>query len=73
MIISGGVNIYPREVEDVLIVHPGVVDVAVIGVSDAEMGEAVRAIVQPVEPPSDPDAFADELITFCRDRIAHYK
>jgi acyl-CoA synthetase (AMP-forming)/AMP-acid ligase II len=73
MIISGGVNIYPREVEDVLIVHPGVVDVAVIGVPDADMGEAVRAIVQPAEPPADPDAFAEELMTFCRDRIAHYK
>jgi acyl-CoA synthetase (AMP-forming)/AMP-acid ligase II len=77
MIISGGVNIYPREVEDALIVHPGVVDVAVIGVPDADMGESVRAIVQPVEPLADsqvdPDAFADELITFCRERIAHYK
>jgi acyl-CoA synthetase (AMP-forming)/AMP-acid ligase II len=73
MIISGGVNIYPREVEDVLIVHPGVLDVAVIGVPDADMGEAVRAIVQPTEPPTAPDAFADELIAFCRDRIAHYK
>ena len=73
MIISGGVNIYPREVEDALIVHPGVLDVAVIGVPDADMGEAVRAIVQPAAPPTDPDAFADELIAFCRERIAHYK
>src|SRR3546814_2247767 len=56
MIISGGVNIYPREVEDVLIGHPLVDDVAVIGVPDEEMGEAVRAVVQPpagTDPASD--------------------
>ena len=73
MIISGGVNIYPREVEDALIGHPGVTDVAVIGVPHDDMGEAVRAIVQPTTSPADPDAFASELIEFCRDRIAHYK
>ena len=73
MIISGGVNIYPREVEDALIVHPAVVDIAVIGVRDDEMGEAVRAIVQPADPAADRDALAAELIAFCRDRIAHYK
>lgn len=47
MIISGGVNIYPREVEDVLTLHPKVTDVAVIGVPDAEMGQRVKAVVQP--------------------------
>jgi acyl-CoA synthetase (AMP-forming)/AMP-acid ligase II len=73
MIISGGVNIYPREAEDVLIVHPAVTDVAVIGVPDAEMGESVRAIVQPAQTPADPAALAAELIAFTRDRIAHYK
>jgi len=45
----------------------------VIGVPDDDMGEAVRAIVQPAVSPADPDAFARELIEFCRDRIAHYK
>ena len=50
MIISGGVNIYPQEAENVLIGHPAVADVAVIGVPDAEMGEAVKAVVQPVDP-----------------------
>jgi len=73
MIISGGVNIYPREVEDALIAHPGVTDVAVIGVPDDDMGEAVRAVVQAAERPVDRDAFARELIAFCRDRVAHYK
>ena len=73
MIISGGVNIYPREVEDVLVLHAGVTDVAVIGIPDPEMGEAVRAIVQPASPLTDPDAFAEELMVFCRERIAHFK
>ena len=73
MIISGGVNIYPREVEDALVLHPAVADVAVIGVPDPEMGEAVRAIVQPADPVVDRDALEAELIAFCRDRIAHFK
>lgn len=73
MIISGGVNIYPREVEDVLILHPAVTDVVVIGVPDAEMGESVRAVVQPAEPPADTAVLEAELIAFARDRVAHYK
>jgi acyl-CoA synthetase (AMP-forming)/AMP-acid ligase II len=73
MIISGGVNIYPREVEDVLIAHPAVSDVAVIGIPDADMGEAVRAVVQVSEPPVDPAGLEADLIAFCRDRIAHFK
>ncbi len=73
MIISGGVNIYPREVEDALIAHPGVADVAVIGVPDDDMGEAVRAVVQAATPSADRDAFARELVAFCRERVAHFK
>jgi long-chain acyl-CoA synthetase len=73
MIISGGVNIYPREVEDVLITHPRVADVAVIGVEHPDMGEAVRAIVEPDGGVDNPDALADELIAFCRDRLTHFK
>ncbi|MCK9898433.1 acyl-CoA synthetase [Frankia sp. AgB32] len=73
MIISGGVNIYPREIEDVLIAHPAVADVVVIGVADAEMGESVRAVVQPQTEPVDPGALAAELTAFVRERIAHYK
>ena len=73
MIISGGVNIYPREIEDVLVMHPAIADVAVIGIPDAEMGESVRAVVQLAAPVDDPDAFAGELQQFCRDRIARFK
>ncbi len=73
MIISGGVNIYPREVEDVLIGHPGVRDVVVIGVPDAEMGESVRAVVELAEPVTDEAVFGRELQEFCRAHIAHFK
>ena len=71
MIISGGVNIYPQEIEAALAMHPEVVDVAVIGVPNDEFGEEVKAVVQTSAAP-DP-GLADELIAFCRERIAHYK
>ncbi len=73
MIISGGVNIYPQEIEDVLIVHPSVADVAVIGVPHEEMGEQVKAVVQPaegVEPGADLER---ELLAYARNQLAHYK
>ena len=73
MIISGGVNIYPQEAENVLINHPKVFDVGVIGVPDAEMGEAVKAVVQPVDWD---DAGADleaELLAYCREHLASFK
>jgi len=73
MIISGGVNVYPREVEDVLVLHPAVADVAVIGVPHPDMGEAVRAVVQCTGVAAPDDALAGELIELCRDRIAHFK
>ncbi len=72
MIISGGVNIYPQEIENILICHPGVADVAVIGVPDDEFGEAVKAVVQPATA-ADGARLAAELIALCRDRLAHYK
>jgi fatty-acyl-CoA synthase len=73
MIISGGVNIYPQESEDCLVLHPKVADAAVVGVPDAEMGEAVKAVVQ-LEPGVAPGAeVADEILEFVRSRIAHYK
>ena len=71
MVVSGGVNIYPAETEQVLLEHPGVVDVACIGVPDEEMGEQLKALVVPADPVR-PPAEA-EIIAFCRDRIAHYK
>jgi long-chain acyl-CoA synthetase len=73
MIISGGVNVYPAEVEHALSEHPAVADVAVFGVPDDEWGEAVKAAIelQPGVAPS--DALADELIAFARSRLASYK
>ena len=73
MIISGGVNIYPQEVENLLITHPKVLDAAVIGVPDEEMGEKVLAVVQPVDISQAGDALAAELLTFARANISHIK
>ncbi len=73
MIISGGVNIYPQEVENVLALHPAVHDVAVIGVPHPEMGEEVKAVIQPTDGVSGSDSLAKELIDYVRDRIAHFK
>jgi long-chain acyl-CoA synthetase len=73
MIISGGVNIYPQECENLLITHPQVADAAVFGVPNADLGEEVKAVVQPM-PGTRPDpAFAEELIAFCRRQLAHIK
>jgi acyl-CoA synthetase (AMP-forming)/AMP-acid ligase II len=73
MIISGGVNIYPQEVEDILLAHPDVWDAAVIGVPDEEFGEAVLAVVHPVDPAAAGPALAAALIAFCRSRLATFK
>ncbi len=73
MIISGGVNIYPQEAEDVLIMHPSVQDVAVFGVPHEEMGEEVKAIVQPVDFAAAGPALARELMEFCRVRLSPLK
>jgi acyl-CoA synthetase (AMP-forming)/AMP-acid ligase II len=70
MIISGGVNIYPAEIEAVLAAHPAVADVAAIGVPDDLWGEAVKAVVE-LRPGA--SATADELIAFCGERLADYK
>lgn len=72
LIISGGVNIHPQEAEDVLLVHPAVDDVAVIGVPDEEYGQVVHALVVPAETAAGPD-LAAELVEYCRSRLAHYK
>ena len=73
MIISGGVNIYPQEAESVLTAHPAVADVAVIGVPDDEMGEAVKAVVLPVDPATAGAALEAELLAYCRGELATYK
>ncbi|MEM8766466.1 MAG: acyl-CoA synthetase, partial [Pseudomonadota bacterium] len=73
MIISGGVNIYPQEIEDAMILHPKVADVAVIGVPNEEMGEEVKAVVQVADGITADDALAEELLEYAREHIAHYK
>jgi acyl-CoA synthetase (AMP-forming)/AMP-acid ligase II len=76
MIISGGVNIYPQEAENVLINHPKVVDVAVFGVPNDEFGEEVKAVVQPAHMPATPEeavTLSKELIAFCRSQLADVK
>src|SRR5690606_25253139 len=73
MIISGGVNIYPAEVEGALASHPAVRDVAVIGVPDPEWGESVKAIVQLEPGVAGSDALGRELIEHCRARLARFK
>jgi len=73
MIISGGVNIYPQESEDVLITHPEVADVAVFGVPNAEMGEEVKAVVEPHDMRRTGKALEAELIQFCRQRLSPVK
>jgi long-chain acyl-CoA synthetase len=73
MIISGGVNVYPQEAENLLAVHPKVADVAVIGVPDPEMGEQVKAVVQAATMADAGPELAAELIAYCRGQLAHYK
>ncbi|GJM38015.1 MAG: acyl-CoA synthetase [Acidimicrobiales bacterium] len=76
MIISGGVNIYPQEAEDVLTMHPAVDDVAVFGVPNDDFGEEVKGVVQPVEMPADDAAAAAlsrELVAYCREKLADVK
>ena len=72
MIISGGVNIYPQAIEDALITHPKVGDVAVFGVPDAEMGEAVKAVIEPAPGQAPTDELAAELLDYARSKLAHY-
>ena len=73
MIISGGVNIYPQEIENLLITHPKVADVAVIGVPSADFGEEVKAVVQPLSMADAGDALADDLTAFARRHLSAIK
>ena len=71
MVVSGGVNIYPAEAEQVLVQHPDLLDVACIGVPHAEMGEELKALAIPRDLKNPPDA--KEVLAFCRERLSHFK
>lgn len=73
MIVSGGVNIYPQEAENVIVTHPKVFDVAVFGIPDPEMGEKVHAVVQPVDWDEAGPELEREVLEYCRSQLAHYK
>ncbi len=73
MIISGGVNIYPQEAENVLIMHKSVIDVAVFGIPNDEFGEEVKAVVQPTSMAEATPELETELIALCREHLAHLK
>jgi long-chain acyl-CoA synthetase len=73
MIISGGVNIYPQEIENLLITHPKVADAAVVGAPCEEMGEQVVAVIQPMNPAEDQATLAAELMAFARANLSHVK
>lgn len=73
MIVSGGVNIYPQEVENLLVMHPKLVDAAVFGVPNDEFGEEVKAVVQPIGGVDAGPALEAELIEYCRSNLATYK
>jgi len=73
MIISGGVNIYPQECENLLITHPEVADAAVFGVPNADLGEEVKAVVQPMPGNAPGPALAAELIEFCSKHLSRQK
>ena len=73
MIISGGVNIYPQEAENRIITHPKILDAAVIGVPDEEFGEAVKAVVQLIDPTEASETLAEDIIGFCRAALSSIK
>ncbi len=73
MIISGGVNIYPQEVENLLLQHEAVLDAAVIGIPNEDFGEEVKAVVQLVDGVEGSEELSNELVTFCRARLSAIK
>jgi len=73
MIVSGGVNIYPQEAENLLVMHPKLVDAAVFGVPNEEFGEEVKAVVQPADGVVAGPELEAELIAYCRAHLAGYK
>jgi acyl-CoA synthetase (AMP-forming)/AMP-acid ligase II len=73
MIVSGGVNIYPQEIENLLVMHPKLADAAVFGVPNDEFGEEVKAVVQPLDGIEPGPALSSELLDYCRAHLASYK
>ncbi len=73
MIISGGVNIYPAEIESVLLTFPKIADVAVFGIPHEDWGEEIKAVVQPAEGVEGNDALRDEIFAYCEDKLAKFK
>lgn len=73
MIVSGGVNIYPQEIENLLISHPGIADVAVLGLPNPEFGEEVVAVIEPLGAVDSELQFVEEVSAFCRSKLAGFK
>src|SRR6185436_17058478 len=73
MIISGGANIYPAEIESVLLTHPKVADAAAFGIPNEDWGEEVKAVIEPAPGIAPSAALADEIIGFCQQKLAKYK
>jgi len=73
MIISGGVNIYPAEIEGVLLTHPKVGDAAVFGIPHEDWGEEIKAVVEPIADAAVSDELADEILAFCAEKLAKFK
>jgi long-chain acyl-CoA synthetase len=73
MIISGGANIYPAEIENVLLAHPKVVDAAVFGIPHDDWGEEVKAVVEVAEGVDSDDSLTEELLAYCRENLAKFK
>ncbi|RYG75138.1 acyl-CoA synthetase, partial [bacterium] len=73
MIISGGVNIYPAEIEAALVLHPKVADVAVFGIPDDDWGEHVKAVIEPAQGVEPGPALAEEILAYCKEHLASFK
>jgi long-chain acyl-CoA synthetase len=73
MIISGGANIYPAEIENVLFMHPGVADVAVFGIPNDDWGEEVKSVVEPADGFEASPELAADILAFCADKLARFK